>query len=191
MKNRKIAIVAFMLCAALLLGVGYAALSTTLTIDGTAYLKSDVAQDEFEGDITFQSVAATANTNKVTPASGVHNTAEIDDASNLTATFVINTLAIDGDTATFTAVIQNTGEFDANLSVAAVKMDGVAVALAGGAYACDDISATISFSNPTLAAGTDLAPSTVTVTLVFELLNTPTQNENHTFTIDFNATSVD
>ena len=40
MKNRKIAIIAFLLCACTIIGLGYAAFSTELTISGTAHAKT-------------------------------------------------------------------------------------------------------------------------------------------------------
>jgi hypothetical protein len=50
MKNRRLAIVTFMLVAILLLGVGYAAVSRQLQISGTAHI-SAVTLSEF--DVTF------------------------------------------------------------------------------------------------------------------------------------------
>lgn len=57
MKNRKIVVVAFLLAAVMLLGVGYAALTDTLTITGD--LKSDpsASQYEFDGDVYFSATS--------------------------------------------------------------------------------------------------------------------------------------
>ena len=57
MKNRRTVVVAFLLVAVMLLGVGYAALTDTLTITGD--LKSDpsASQTEFDGDIYFSATS--------------------------------------------------------------------------------------------------------------------------------------
>ena len=56
MKNRKRVIVAFLLVATLLLGVGYAALTDTLTVGGTAGVDFDDSKEAFDGDIYFSKV---------------------------------------------------------------------------------------------------------------------------------------
>ena len=53
MKNRKIVVVAFMLIATMLLGVGYAALTDTLSIAGTLKTDITVAMDEFDSYVYF------------------------------------------------------------------------------------------------------------------------------------------
>ena len=53
MKNRKIVVVAFLLVATMLLGVGYAALTDTLTITGALKTDTTVAMDEFDADVYF------------------------------------------------------------------------------------------------------------------------------------------
>lgn len=53
MKNRKIVVTAFLLVAVMLLGVGYAALTDTLTITGDLKTDTTVAMDEFDADVYF------------------------------------------------------------------------------------------------------------------------------------------
>jgi len=55
MKKRNLVIVAFMLVAAMTIGVGYAALSVTLTLTGYATYSVDDAQDDFESSVYFAS----------------------------------------------------------------------------------------------------------------------------------------
>lgn len=57
MKNRRIVVVAFLLAAVLLLGVGYAALTDTLTIGGTLKTDTTVAMDEFDADVYFSATS--------------------------------------------------------------------------------------------------------------------------------------
>ena len=67
MKNRKIVIVAFLLIATLLLGIGYAALTDTLDITGSADVNVSDLEKEYEEDIYFSAAVAneTGNTASV------------------------------------------------------------------------------------------------------------------------------
>ena len=58
MKNRKTVVVAFLLCAVLLLGVGYAALSDTLDITGSADVNQSAAEEAFNEDVYFSAAVA-------------------------------------------------------------------------------------------------------------------------------------
>lgn len=55
MKKRNLVIVAFMLVAAMTIGVGYAALSVELTLTGNAVYDVEGAQEDFESDVYFAS----------------------------------------------------------------------------------------------------------------------------------------
>ena len=57
MKNRKIVVIAFLVVASLLLGIGYAALTDTLTITGDLKADTSVSQPEFDADIYFSSTS--------------------------------------------------------------------------------------------------------------------------------------
>ena len=81
MKNRKSVIVAFLLVAVMLLGVGYAALTDVLDITGTADVNQSAAEESFNEDIFFS--AAVAN------ESG--NTASVNADNNDKASFTANT----------------------------------------------------------------------------------------------------
>ena len=56
MKNRRIAIVAFVLCAAMVIGLGYAAVTNTLDIQGSVAVDANEAEKEFNEDIYFVGV---------------------------------------------------------------------------------------------------------------------------------------
>ena len=62
MKNRKTIVVAFLLVAAMLLGVGYAALTDTLTIIGNAHIDVDTANKTFDEKVYFSDAEATSST---------------------------------------------------------------------------------------------------------------------------------
>ena len=58
MKNRRLALVAFLLCACMIVGVGYAALAVQLTIDGTVAFHDDANTElnqkvHFTGNVTI------------------------------------------------------------------------------------------------------------------------------------------
>ena len=53
MKNRKIVVIAFVLAAVMLMGVGYATLTDTLKFEGVLGADPTVAQDTFDGDVYF------------------------------------------------------------------------------------------------------------------------------------------
>ena len=103
MKNRRIVVVAFLLAAVLLLGVGYAALTDTLDITGSADVDLTGLNAEFEEDIYFS--AAVAN-------EGSPNTASVNTDNNDKASFSAKSLKAKGEKATFTFTINNDSAHD-------------------------------------------------------------------------------
>ena len=97
MKNRKIVVIAFLVVASLLLGIGYAALTDTLDITGSADVNVSDLEKEYEEDIYFS--AAVANE--------TGNTASVNSDNNDKASFSAKALVKKGDVATFTFTIQN------------------------------------------------------------------------------------
>lgn len=106
MKNRKRALVAFFLAAVLCLGVGYAAVTDILYIEGVATVNATEAEKAFDTDIKF--IGAVAN------GEGTTNTASI--VNDDKAGFTVNNLAGAGDTATFTFTIKNDGDLAAKVT---------------------------------------------------------------------------
>ena len=110
MKNRKTAIVAFLLVAALLLGVGYAALTDDLYVNGTLELDADMLADTFDKEVYF-----TTEGKSTTGTTGIEDTISIGADSNGDAsdkvTFVVNSLKVVNEAATFTFKIQNDNDF--------------------------------------------------------------------------------
>ena len=95
MKNRKIVIVAFLLAAMMLLGVGYAALTDVLDITGSADVNQSAAEEAFNEDVYFSGAVANES----------GNTASVNTDNNDKASFTANTLKGKGDKATFTFTI--------------------------------------------------------------------------------------
>ena len=99
MKARRSIVIAFLLVAVLVLGVGFAAVSTTLDITGKADVNPDAA---FKQDIYFDSAVNPNDDNK--------------------ASFTANNLSGMGDSASFTYVVKNDGDLDATISVTACSV---------------------------------------------------------------------
>ena len=96
MKKRRSLVISFLLVAALTLGIGYAALTDVLDIQGTAEINSNTAQETFNQDVYFSDVQ---------PGTGV--TASINADNNDKATFTATGFADAGDTLQVTYTIKN------------------------------------------------------------------------------------
>ena len=167
MKNRKTVVVAFLLCAVLLLGVGYAALTDVLDITGSADVNQSAAEEAFNEDIYFS--AAVANE--------TGNTASINADNNDKASFTANTLKGKGDKATFTYTIQNDGDLDAVVTPSISSNTNPTYFN----YYSDWTG-----QPTTLAAG-----ASVTYTITIELIETPTVTVSGSCIIELTAVSVD
>ena len=166
MKNRKTVVVAFLLCAVMLLGVGYAALTDTLDITGSADVNQSAAEEAFNEDIYFS--AAVANQ--------TGNTASVNADNNDKASFTAATLKGKGDKVTFTFTIKNDGDVDATVT--------------------PKLNATLGNTNPEYfslksdwdgAAKVLAAQSELTYTVTIELLKTPTETVAGSFLVELTA----
>ncbi len=177
MRNKKIILVAFILCAAMVIGVGYATLSTTLTIDGIAAIKTDGAMTEYDGDVTFQSATGgVTGVDAVTIPTG-----------GKTATITVDSLKVAGDSVTFEFVVQSTSQFESTVSIKDIKVANTTTnpATAGlittGESEWLDVTAT--WADDTIEAGSESTPSTVKLTVTIKLNKTPTEAINRTLQI--------
>ena len=170
MKNRRNVVIAFMIVAVMLLGIGYAALSDTLDITGSADVNQSAAEEAFNEDIYFS--AAVANE--------TGNTASVNADNNDKASFTAATLKGKGDKVTFTFTIANDGDVAAEVT--------------------PKLNATLGNTNPEYfsitsdwggAAKTLAAHSSITYTVTVELLKTPTETISGSFLIELVAVSVD
>ena len=117
MKNRKFVVVAFLVVAAMLLGIGYAALTDTLTIIGNAHIDHDVANKTFDERIYFSAAEATSTT-------GTGTVADTASYNSDDATYTANKLALVNEVSVFTFTIKNDSNVDAIISVADKKLSG-------------------------------------------------------------------
>ncbi len=164
MKKRRIVIVTFLAAAVILLGVGFAALSDSLSVSGSAKVEDSAANEVFDNKVYFASAAANDSGNTASVGS-----------DNDTATFTVSNLKGKDNTATFTFVVKN--ESDVNATI-----ENFDFTSSNSAYfeITDDITA-----NTALNAG-----ASVTVTVTVKLLKTPTETVSGTFTAAINVTSV-
>lgn len=178
MKNRRAIIVIFMLCACLLVGVGYAALTDVLDITGSGTVTRANALNSFMEDVYFSNVS--------TSADGGY-TASINADNNNKASFTVNTLAGQDDSETISFTITNESDLDAEVTIRSSSNSndaffGVTYSIGGVALSTTD--------GIELSAG-----GSVVVDVTVTLLQTPnlSEGEVETFstTIELNVTSID
>ena len=166
MKQRKTVIVAFLLAAVLLLGVGYAALSDTLTIDGSAGVSYDDASEAFDEDIYFSKVI-----------SGTGCTAEINsDPDTGTITVTDGALKEVGDEVIATYTIKSDSDLDVKIPIPTINNDDSEYFEVKTSWAVDQ----------TLTAG-----GTLDVTVTIKLIKTSDRDRDMNFDVNFTATSIE
>ena len=178
MKNRRTVVVAFLLVAVMLLGIGYAALTDTLTIIGNAHVDLDTANKTFDERIYFSAAEATDST-------GTGATADVASFTADDATYTVNKLAITGEESTFTFTIKNDSNVDAIISVGDTKLSG---AENPSNTNTDKFAVEYTYPNGMTVAK---AGGTITVVVTVTLQEPVTSATSATFGIELTATSVD
>ena len=169
MKNRKIVVIAFVVVAAMMLGIGYAALTDTLDITGSADVNVSELEKEFEEDIYFS--AAVAN-------EGAPNTASVNADNNDKASFSAKSLVKKDDVATFTFTINNDSAHN-------VKVEPKLNATLGNTNSeYFEITSDWAGEAKTIAAN-----GTETYTLTVKLLKDPTEAVSGSFLVELVATA--
>ena len=163
MKNRRFALVAFMLVAVLVMGVGFAAYSTTLSILGTTEVSAEAL--EFTEDVRF--VGATT-TNE---AFGTATTGD-----GQTATFTVNGMTRYNDRVQFTYTIANGSDYDVSIAITTTPTPATP----------SKCTVTTALSSNTIAAGGTI---TATVTVVLNETVTEVQSPIN-WTIEYTATAA-
>ena len=165
MKKRRSTIISFLLVAALLLGIGYAALTDVLDINGTADVNQSAAEEAFNTDIYFSNAVA----------NDAGNVASVDAGDNDMASFTASNLKGKDDVATFTFTITNDGDVDAV----------VTPTLAADGNSNAEYFSIVSDWNAqpkTVKSG-----ESVTYTVTVTLLKTPTESIHGAFHIELTA----
>ncbi|MBQ8497974.1 MAG: hypothetical protein IJ489_11050 [Clostridia bacterium] len=177
MKNRKRIIVAFLLVVALVLGVGYAALTDTLTIIGNATIDMNQAANNFDENVYFSAAEVVSSPNTSVDSVGGVGT---DDA-----TFTAHSLATLGDTAVFKFTILNDSNVSVQISIPDTKLSGVAN---NSNTNPEKFSITYHYSRDD-----KVIPSgeTMDVTVTVQVIAPVTEQTGATFGIEYTATTVD
>ena len=178
MKNRKSILVVFLLAAAMLMSVGYAALTDTLTIIGNAHVDLDTANKTFDERIYFSAAEATSTT-------GTGTTADVASFTADDATFTANKLAVKGEKSVFTFTIKNVSNVDAVISINSTKLSG-----ADNPSNSNPEKFTVDYSYPD---GMEIESNggTITVVVTVTLKEPVTSATSATFGMELTATSVD
>ena len=171
MKNRKIVVVAFLLIAMLLLGVGYAALTDTLDITGSADVNLTDLEKEYENEIYFSDAVAN---------DGQPNTASVNADNNDKASFSAKSLLHKDETTSFTFTIQNDSQYDVTVTP---KLNAT---LGNTNPTYFEITSDWSGTTKTIPAG-----QTATYTLTVKLLEDPTSAVSGSFLVELVASAVE
>ncbi len=132
MKTKRTTLVAFLLCAVLLLSIGFAALTDTLFITGEIEVGTDGATASFDQCIYFSNAEKSNDADSIV----INEDSTIDTKD--TATVHVYSLSVKDDTASFTLTITNdsderdalitlsaaVADDDTNFSISCVKTDG-------------------------------------------------------------------
>ena len=169
MKNRKVVVIAFLVIAAMMLSIGYAALTDTLDITGSADVNVSDLEKEFEEDIYFS--AAVAN-------NGAPNTASVNADNNDKASFSAKSLVKKGDEATFTFTIENDSAHDVSVTP---KLNAT---LGNTNSEYFSIESDWDGATKPIAAG-----GNITYTLTVTLLKDPTEGVSGSFLVELVATA--
>ena len=164
MKNRKTVVVAFLLVAMLLIGVGFAQLTDQLLITGSAGVDADDSQEVFDGDIYFSKVI-----------NGTGCTAEIlSDPDQGEITVTAGALKEVGNEVIATYTIKSESDLDVTVTPSIVTSNPT--------Y----FTVTTSWNDTAqvLPAG-----STIDITVTVKLARTAEEDQSTTFTITLDAKS--
>ena len=179
MKNRRNVVVAFLLVAVLLLGVGYAALTDTLTIIGNAHIDMGEAQNTFDEKVYFSASEVVA---------GTHGSGTKDDVvshSDDDATFTANSLAVKDDKVSFLFTITNDSNVNVDISVAPTKLSGAA-----NPSNSNEEKFKVTYEYPDGQTITKNG-GTITVKVTVEVIDPITSATSATFGIELTATTVE
>lgn len=177
MKKRRFTFVAFLLCAILTLGVGFAAVSQTLDITGTTEVSVESGTEAFDGDVYFKSADP-----YVTNDDNVSYTARVNEDNNDKGTFTITGFKGAGDKAVITYTIESVFDHEVQLKVKTSNITGSNADKFSIATNWGDTTQTLPASDGT--------PQTTTITITVTLNETPTATAfSATFAIELEATA--
>ena len=179
MKKRNTTIFAFLLLAAVGMGVGYAAFSQEFNINGTAKVGITQADQEFQKEIIFTQAEAVLT--KIDPSAQVSaepTKVELDAAKHV-ATWTINDLQAKGDKCVGTFTVTNNSDLAAQIEQLNISNpDASLFSITVAGIANDD----------RLEAKNDGDTDEITFTVTVEMLKDPTATKDYTFNVKYTAT---
>ena len=179
MKNRKRIVVAFMLVAVMLMGVGYAAVTNVLDIQGSVSVSATDAEKEFNEDIYFSGVLNSgALVQSIDASAGLGYTANINTNNNDKAQFTVTGITTSGDDAVITYRIQNDSDHVATVSLKTITNTNDA-----------HFSFDYYFGSPEVKEATITAGGYVDVTVKVELIAQLTAASSASFVVELNVTA--
>ena len=186
MKNKKIAVVVFMLIAVLTIGFGYAALTDILTIRGSAEVTAAGAQGGFDEKIYFTNAVVTDG---VTEGSSYIDTASITGDNDI-ASFSVNSLNSSDDVVVFTYTVSNFSDHNAVITIEEFMAGDADTDNPSATNAYFDVEYEIA-NGGVIARKTGTCDITVTVKLA-EGVNPPTSGAmTANFTCELTATTTE
>ncbi|MBQ8350703.1 MAG: hypothetical protein IJY20_01500 [Clostridia bacterium] len=186
MKSRRIVVTAFLLCACLIIGVGYAALSDILEVTGTGLLSEGMADTEFEKDVYFKEVTTRTNCTAVIDASDTTG-----DTVIITIADTTSKMAVKGDTATATLVVANDSLEAVHVTLNSINDPNGYFSISCDEQAGFDIIAGTNNGDGTVTPGTTTIVVTVTLEKTVDAtLATLNDGKGATFKLELTAESV-
>lgn len=183
MKNRKIVVVAFLLISVMLLGVGYAALTDTLEIEGSVKADTSVSQTDFDDDVYF------SGTSVVTDSTGNKAASQILEGRD-NATITAQHFTTKNQKVKVKFTIQNDStDFDAVVTPGvAIATGNVSVDNAGADHdPIFDVSWTWDEEGTDVAAATIAAGQSKDLWVTIVLNETPLEEHSASFIVDFSV----
>lgn len=187
MKNRKTIIVAFVLVACMLVGVGYAAVTNVLDIQGSAEISQLAAEEELKEDLYFEGVVLAEGvvnntTAAITPPA--EYTANINTNNPDKAQFTVNSLRDTGDSVKIVYRIKNDSAFPAEITMKSItNTNGTTADQAqNGIFHFDYY-----FGSENTRTASLPANSTIDVTVVITYANQTNQEAAASFIVELNA----
>ena len=169
----------------LLLAVGFAAVTTTLIINGTINIGAN--SDDFRTNVIFSDVSVTGDAE--TGVTGDANATAVLSADSKTITFTTQILDRIGESAVLTYKVKNDSQYDARIdSMTCTRTDN-------GTVAMDDYititNSTTGFVGSVIAKNSSSAAQTVEVKMIKSYANTTNTADKvtFTFTCTINATA--
>lgn len=194
MKNRKRIVVAFLLVAVMLLGIGYALVTNTLDITGSGTVNQSAAEEAFNQDVFFSGVVVdgSLDADGVNTEDALTYTANINTNNNDKAQFTVNGLKGNGDTVSIVFRVENAGDLDADLYVKSATNSNPSyfqIEYFVGGTEIDTADTATSFAS--LAKKTGGNNTTLDIIVKVTLVATPTESQSFTSTFEFDAKSDD